>query len=294
MAHLGVLCALEKAGISIDLIAGTSMGALVGGVYALTGRCDLTIERFRLYLESKEFKKSNLEFLHAHDQPDTPAYNGIFQRFASFIKRGVFYTQSLTKRSPISEENFAQNINFILEDVDIRQTRIPLAVIALDLKSSDEVILREGSLRKAVSASCAIPGILPPVKINNWELVDGGWIDRVPVGPAWKMGADLVIAVDVAEGLEEIEDLSTGLGIVMRTNEISRFALSRLQIKSADVMIRPDIFRVHWSDFSRLDECLKAGEEATLEKLDDIRRSIKRKKWKKIFRLPVAAHPAKI
>lgn len=286
LAHLGVLCALERGGIPIDLIAGTSMGALIGGIYALKPRCDLVIERLRLYLESNEFKKTNPEFLHSHDPNEASRYEGIFQRFASFIKKGFFYTQSLTKLAPISEENFAQNINFLVEDVEIQQTRIPMAIIALDLKSSEEVVLREGSLRKAVSASCAIPGILPPVKMNGRELVDGGWIDRVPVGPAREMGADLVVAVDVAEGPDDTEDLTTGLGIVMRTNEISRFALSQLQLKCADVVIYPDISRVHWSDFGHLDECLQAGEQATLEKLEEIKSLIKKKKLKKIFRLP--------
>jgi len=277
---------LEREGISADILAGTSMGALVAARYALTPRCDFVVEHFRRYLQSTEFKKTNPEFLHVHDYEDVPKFEGIFQRFASFIKKGIFYSQSLTKRAPISEESFAQNINFLLDDVEIQQTRIPLAIIALDLKSAEEVVFREGSLRKAVSASCAIPGILPPIKINDRELVDGGWIDRVPVQPARAMGADLVIGVDVAEGLDETEDFATGLGIVMRTNDITRWALSQLQLKDADVVIRPDVSAVHWSDFGHLDECLEAGEKAARAKLDEIRSLIKRKKLKKIFRFP--------
>ena len=286
LAHLGVLCALEREGIAIDLIAGTSMGALVAGVYALSPKCDFVVERFRRYLESKEFKRTNPEFLHVHSPEETAGYEGIFQRFAGFIKKGIFYSQALTKRAPISEEDFAQNINFLLDNVEIQQTKIPLAVIALDLNLAEEVVLRKGSLRKAVSASCAIPGILPPVKIDNRELVDGGWVDRVPVRPLRSMGADLVIAVDVAEGLEDTEDLSTGLGIVLRTNEISRFILSQLQLKEADVVISPDLSSIHWSDFGHLDECLRAGEQAAREKLDEIKSLVKRKKIKKFFRLP--------
>jgi NTE family protein len=100
------------------------------------------------------------------------------------------------------------------------------------------------------------------------------------------MGADLVIAVDVAEGLEDTEDLSTGLGIVLRTNEISRFILSQLQRKEADVVISPDVSGIHWSDFGHLDECLRAGEQAARQKLDEIKSLVKRKKMRKFFRLP--------
>jgi NTE family protein len=285
LAHLGVLRALEQEGINIDLLTGTSMGALVASVYALAPQSNPVVERFQRYLESEEFKKTNPEFLHFHNHEEAPRYGGIFQRFASQIKKGIFYSQSLTKRAPISEENFSQNINFLLEEMEIQQTRIPLAIIALDLKSAKEVIMREGSLRMAVKASCAIPGILPPVKIGNWELVDGGWINRVPVRPAREMGADLVIAVDVAEVLDETEDYSTGLGIVLRANDISRFALSRMQLKEADVVITPDVSGIHWSDFGHLDDCLWAGERATREKLDEIRSLVQKKKLKNIFRV---------
>jgi NTE family protein len=286
LAHLGVLCALEHGGINVDLLAGTSMGALVASLYALSPKCDSVVERFQRYLESKEFKKTNPEFLHFHNREEAPRYEGIFQRFASFIKKGIFYSQSLTKRAPISEENFSQNINFVLEDVEIQQTQIPLAIIALDLKSAKEVVMREGPLRTAVKASCAIPGILPPVKVGDRELVDGGWIDRVPVRPAREMGADLVIAVDVAEVLDETEDYSTGLGIALRTNDISRCALSRMQLKEADVVISPDVSGIHWSDFGHLEDCLRAGEQATREKLDEIKSLVRRKKLKKVFRFP--------
>jgi NTE family protein len=286
LAHLGVLSVLEREGIAIDLIAGTSMGALVAGVYAWSPKCTLVIERFRRYLESKEFKRSNPEFLHVHSPEEPAPYEGIFQRFTTFIKKGIFYSQSLTKRAPISEETFAQNINFLLDDVEIQQAKIPLAVIALDLNSAEEVVLRKGSLRKAVSASCAIPGILPPVRMDDRELVDGGWVDRVPVRPLKTMGADLVIAVDVAEGLEDTEELNTGLGIALRTNEISRFILSQLQLKEADVIISPNVSMIHWSDFGHLDECLYAGEQAARAKLDEIKRLVKKKKIKKFFHIP--------
>jgi NTE family protein len=290
LAHLGVLCALEHEGVNVDLLTGTSMGALVASVYALLPKCGSVVERFRRYLESKEFKKTNLEFLHLQNREEGPRYEGIFQRFASFIKKGIFYSQSLTKLAPISEESFSQNINFLLDDVEIQQTQIPLAIIALDLKSAKEVVMCEGSLRTAVKASCAIPGILPSVKSGIWELVDGGWIDRVPVRPAREMGADLVIAVDVAEILDEIEEYNTGLGIVLRTNDISRFALSRMQLREADVVISPDVSGIHWSDFGHLEDCLRAGEEATRAKLDEIKRMAKRKRLRKIFRFPFARH----
>jgi NTE family protein len=281
LAHLGVLCALEEEKISFDLLAGTSMGALVGGLYALTPRCDFVVERFRRYLESKEFQKTNPDFLREPDQETKPTFKGIFHRFATFIKKGVFYSQSLTRKAPISEEDFIQNISFLLDPVDMEKTQIPLAVVALDLKTGEEVVLREGSLQKAVSASCAIPGILPPVILGEKYLVDGGWINRVPVGPLRRMGADFTIAVDVAEGVNESLGFETGLDIVLRTNDITQHSLSQLQLKEADIVIRPSLAGIRWSDFHRLEDSLRAGEDATKEKGDEIRSLIRRKKMRK-------------
>ena len=281
LAHLGVLCVLERAKIPIDLMSGTSMGALVGAAYALTPRCDFVADKFRRYLESKEFQKTNPDFLREPDQEAKPTFKGIFHRFATYIKKGVFYTQSLTRKAPISEEDFTQNIGFLLDPVNMETTKIPLAVVALDLKTGEEVVLKEGSLQKAVSASCAIPGILPPVILEDRCLVDGGWVDRVPVDPLRKMGADLVIAVDVAEGINESLDFDTGLDIALRSYEITQSSLSQLQMKGADVVIRPSLAGIHWSDFHRFEDCLKAGEEAAGERLDEIRSLTRRKKMKK-------------
>jgi hypothetical protein len=95
----------------------------------------------------------------------------------------------------------------------------------------------------------------------------------------------LVIAVDVAEVLDETEDFNTGLGIVLRANDICRFALSRMQLEEADVVITPDVSGIHWSDFGHLEDCLRAGERATREKLNEIRSLMQKKKLKNIFRL---------
>jgi NTE family protein len=164
----------------------------------------------------------------------------IFYGFASLIKEGFFYSQSLRRKAPISEEEFAQNMNLLLEDIRLEETQIPFAAVALDLNEGKEVVLRRGSLRMAVSASCAIPGILPPIRIEGRELEDGGWVDRVPVRPAREMGANLVIAVEVAEGIYESGDLTTGLDIVLRTNEICHFTLGQLQLEEGDIVIQPN------------------------------------------------------
>ncbi len=247
------------------------------------------IRKFKNYLASKTFQKTNPEFLYHNVDKELSKFEGIFQRFSRFIKKGVFYSQSLAKKSAISEEIFQQNIEMLLEDVEIPNTAIPLAVIALDLKSGEEVVIKKGSLRKAVSASCALPGILPPVKFEGKELIDGGWIDKVPIRPLREMGADLIIAVDVAEGLDEVEDLTTGLGIFLRSYEISRYALSTWQLKEADIVISPDVASIHWADFGHFEHCLQVGINAAKQKVPTIKKLIKNKKIKKLLGWPFSS-----
>jgi NTE family protein len=132
-----------------------------------------------------------------------------------------------------------------------------------------------GRLRKAVSASCALPGIFAPVSDNGMLLIDGGWVERVPVLCARDMGADIVIAVDVSSEPALFEEKS-GLDIVLRADAVTRIYLNELLIRDADFVIHPPVGATHWADFSNPRALYKAGETASLEKLVSIRTLIHR------------------
>src|SRR5438445_786537 len=168
LAHIGVLKTLEESQVPIDLIVGTSVGALVGGVYATTRSAAATEERFRRFIFSKQFKRSKFDFLKESRQ----ARPGLLYNFVSLVKKGIFYSFSMAKTSWISAEHFEHNINALLDDVRIEETRIPFAACAADITRGEEVLLQTGSLRRAVSASSAVPGLLPPVAIDGRLLID--------------------------------------------------------------------------------------------------------------------------
>ena len=107
------------------------------------------------------------------------------------------------------------------------------------------------------------------------ELVDGGWIGAIPVGPAREMGADIVIAIDAACHLNEMEPLDSGLGCVFRADEAARHLLSQLQLKQADLVICPPTTHNHWADFSDAEEIINKGRYATLEKMAVIKKLLK-------------------
>jgi len=279
LSHIGVLKVLEENEIPVDLIVGTSVGALVGGVYATTRNAAATEERFRNFIFSKQFKRAKFDFLKESRQ----AHPGLLYNFVSLIRKGIFYSFSMAKMSWISAEHFEHNINGILADVRIDETKIPFAAVATDINRGEEVVLNEGSLRQIVSASSAVPGLLPPVQIDGRLLIDGGWISKVPVIPALRLGASMVIGVDVSKEIEDTTGYRSGLNIMVRANAVKAEALKEMQCRFADVLIEPDVDHVHWADFSAIVECIALGDEAARRKIGEIRRQMKLARWSSLL-----------
>lgn len=283
LSHIGVLKVLEEQKIPIDIITGTSIGSIIGGIYASKPNAEALRKTFFEYLESEEFKKAKFDFLKEKDAGEEG--EGIFYRFSHFVRKNIFYTLSVTRRSFISEKTFSKNLDCMVEDIPIENTKIQFAAVTVDLGNGEEVILQKGSLRKAISASCAIPGIVSPVIIDGREFIDGGWVDAVPIEPAFQLGADIVIGVDVGRELEEPENLENSLDIVLRSDVITRIALSNELIKKADFIIRPEVGDIHWADFVKVDDCIRRGEEATNLCVDEIKKMIRKKRVRKFLRI---------
>lgn len=288
LAHIGVLKAMEDLKIPIDIIVGTSAGALVGACYALTRNVDEVRKRVVGFLQSKEFRKTKLEFLREQrkgtarsSDEDRPKF---FDNLKSFLRKGIFYTSSVTRISYIPEEHFRLGIDAILDDIPIEATQIPFAAVAVDLVSGEEVVMKKGELRTAVRASCAIPGVFPPTPMDGRLLVDGSWVDTVPVEPTRQMGAEFVIAVDISREMDDPGNLHRGLNVIFRTNAISRHLLKKLQIREANIVVRPDIGDLHWADFGKVEEGIEKGYAAVQGKADEIRSKMKRAHIKWVFR----------
>jgi NTE family protein len=276
LAHIGVLRALERAQIAPDLIVGTSIGALVGSVYATLGDAHRTEQRFRDFVASRDFRRSEFDFL----KDSRRAQPNLIYSVSNLVKRGIFYSFSMTRPSFISEANFVHNIHSLVDDVSIGETRIPFVPVAADLETGEEVILSSGSLRRGVLASSAIPGLLPPIRINGRVLIDGGWVSKVPVVAAFRRGADMVIGVDISPELEDTRELKKGFDVLVRANAIKAEALKNFQCKLVDVLIRPKVGRVHWADFSGALTLIDEGDRAATLKIPEIQEKIERARWK--------------
>jgi NTE family protein len=280
ISHVGVLRALEREKLPVDLITGTSMGAIIGGAYAAKPDIARLEKTVRKVLTSDEFRKNRLSFL----RETKSQRGGLFFSVANLVRRGIFFGVSNMRPSFLSAERFADSMAEMLPDVPIEELEIPFGAVCLDLEAASEVVLRHGNLRRAASASSAIPGILPPVRINGRMLIDGGWVDKIPVLPAFKMGADLVIAVDITAALDEVRDYRRGVDIMVRANSIKDAALVDLLRRMADVVIRPEVRKIHWADFGAYERCITAGDEAATEIVPRIRELLRHERLLSLVR----------
>jgi NTE family protein len=249
IAHIGVLKVLEKEGIKIDFITGTSMGSLIGACYAL----GLSLED--LEKEALSFnKRKALSHLFDFGNP---------------------------KISLLGGSKIHKYINHYLKDADFEDTKIPFQAIATDLSTGNEVILKNGDMSKAVIASISVPGIFPPVKIDDRYLIDGGIVNCTPVGLVEKMGADIIIGVDfMLKGEIEIKKQPSIFETLMQSYEIIRSNGTLANIEKVDkdlVLIQPHL-RASFDSFKFYDinKFIESGEKATIKIMPELKEKVEK------------------
>ncbi|PLT34316.1 patatin-like phospholipase family protein [Bacillus sp. V5-8f] len=240
-AHVGVIKVLREEGIPIDMIAGSSMGALVGTFYAAGSDIE------RLY------------------------------KLARVFKRKYYLDFTVPKMGFISGKRVKELIRVFTYGKRLEELDIPVSVVATDIKRGDKVLFREGPVSDAVRASISIPGIFVPEKIDGRLLVDGGVIDRVPVSVVKDMGADIVVAVDVAQ-VKQDQEISSIYDVIIQSLDILQMELVKTREFAADVMIRPRVEKYNSKAFTDISDIIRIGEEEARKHIGSIKESIEN--WK--------------
>ncbi|RMD93231.1 MAG: hypothetical protein D6813_04445 [Calditrichaeota bacterium] len=271
-AHIGVLKVLERENIKVDLIAGTSIGAVVGSIYAITGQVKKVEERFNLFLKSEEYKKSGLELFKRKE----PAEN-FFGQVATYVKERIVVNLAHSKTSLVGGWRLQQAMEFLIPKGRIEETKIPFVAVASNLVNGEQVVFMEGDLQEIVTASSSIPGFVPPYELNGYLLVDGSVVCPIPVEPARQLGAEIVIAVDVGQDLNSNPDINNVINIIFQTNHMTARHYNLHLLQFADVVIRPEVGKVHWSEFKLLNYLIEEGEKATEKVLPQIRKVLRAK-----------------
>ena len=235
-AHVGVIRVLEREKIPIDLIVGTSVGSLVGAIYA-DKKNSFELEWTAFALEERDI------FDYTFISPTQGFVRG--ERLEEFVLR------KLTAR-------------------DIEQLKLPFAAVATDIQNGEVVVLQSGSVGRAVRASSTIPGIFIPLRYQGRILVDGGVLNNMPVDVARKLGADVVIAVDLGEARKSAP-VSNIFDTIVQSLYLMASENTEARLKQADVVIRPQVAHIGLIDFSRKKELLTLGIEAAEQALPSLR-----------------------
>lgn len=258
LCHFGVLNVFQRERIPVDLIAGTSIGGLVGAVYA----AGVPIETVRKEVERLSLLKEQLRLVDVNISASGLSIGG--RRIYNFLA------------------------DLIGEELTFADLRLPLSMVAVDIRTGREVLLQGGRVIDAVRATISVPGIFEPVDLGDYRLVDGGVLDNVPVDVAWAMGATKTIAVDVlpsfTQNIPGMRPLEPGIRLPFAPqylNEtyhvimimIAALTNSRLKEFPPDLLIRPELPAgvTLLTGFSWADEVIAAGEAAAEEALPRIR-----------------------
>jgi NTE family protein len=241
MAHIGVLRALVENEIPIDCLAGTSAGSLVGGAIASGLSLD-DIEALAKGMRWRDVGRMTMSRLG--------------------VQTNERLEQYLRDRLPVTR---------------FEELQIQFAAVATDLKSGKAVVMRDlGDVPFAIRASCAIPGwYIPVIDEAGRQLVDGGLVANVPSSIARSLGAEIVIAVDVnAEGAKFLGPSLSLIGIVLQSMMLVQRTVSSYELKLADVVVVPRVGHIRWDEMGRAEELIKAGYEAAIEVIPEIRETI--------------------
>ena len=255
LAHIGVIKRLHKSGIQFHCIAGTSAGAIVGAIYASSRDPVIIEEKLQVMLRSKEFRSIKLDYIRGKKAEKDSVFESVRRHFFT----GMFFASSITRLSFVKDPTYRSLINMLIDDVLIEALPIKFSAIAVDILNGTVLKIEKGALREAIMASSAIPGVLPAVPKDNMLLVDGSFIDTVPVRHARQLGADIVIAVDVSSPLDVIKTPSRGIDLIWRSNAILRHIAKEEQLRDADIVIRPSLDGLEWTDFGRYSDMITQG-----------------------------------
>lgn len=237
-AHIGVIQVLEQNGIRPDFIVGTSAGSIVGSIYA-SGKNASELRDIALNMKVGDVREITLD------------------------KKGFFDGKKV-------EDYVNQQVN----DTPLEKMKIPMYVVATELKNGTETIFNKGNTGQAVRASISIPSMFVPTKIQDKEYVDGGLVSPVPVEVAKKLGADIIIAVDILA--QPVHTETTNMwGLFNQNINIMQNRLAHEELKHADIVIQPELYeKAHIFDVKEREATMQAGAQAAEKKLNDIQTAL--------------------
>ncbi len=270
-AHVGVLKILEENHIAIDMIAGTSFGAIVGGLYAAGYSAD-QLEDILKNIDWQETLSNSAPRKHRSFRRKADD-DGFLIKFKIAFQNGEFNLPNGFITPNNLRLTLGDLINKRVQGDDFDKLAIPFRAVATDLETGEEVVLKEGNLASAIVASMAVPALFPPVELNGKLLVDGGIANNIPINIARSMGADIVIVVDISTPLLKKDQITSFTSVIDQLTSLQSKKASAQQIATLtdqDILIRPDLENIGFVDFENANDAIPKGIEAATNILDQL------------------------
>lgn len=237
LAHIGVLEVLEDAGVPIDLVAGTSMGSVIGGIYA-TGFSMKLLERYCYTIDEREM-----------------------------------IDMVVPREGMIAGDRIKTLLCTLTGNRTFDQLQKPFAALAADIENAQPVVLKEGLVYEAMRCSISVPGVFKPVRKDGKLMVDGGVVARVPTDVVRDMGADFIISVDVGYhgGYQKVEGIAN---VMMQAFAVMEWYCIKDKVNTSDVNIVADTSNINLASIAQAEQTVEIGRQAALACLDEIKEKL--------------------
>lgn len=258
LAHIGALKVIEEAGVKIDYVGGTSMGAIIGGLYAAGYSANQLDSIFR-NTDLTELIQDNVprgsKTFYEKDDAERYALTLPFDNFKVSFPAGISTGQDIYNQ-------FVQLLYHVKDVRDFKELPIPFVCIATNIETGEPVLLDNGYLPEAIMASGTLPSLFEPTQIDDKVLIDGGVVNNYPINQVRNLGADVIIGVDVQHGLANRESLASATDILLQINNYRTVRDMVKKRQQTDIYIKPTIDAYSVIDFDKTNEIIESGSEA--------------------------------
>ncbi|MGB5499810.1 MAG: patatin-like phospholipase family protein [Maribacter sp.] len=268
MAHIGALKVIEEAGVKIDYIGGTSMGAIVGALYA-SGYSATQLDSIFRNIDFNRLISDNLprgvKTFYEKEDSERYAIKLPFDNFKIAIPSGYSGGQNIY-------HELVKHLYHVKDINDFSELPIPFVCIATNVETGEQVNLESGYLPEAIMASGTLPSLFEPFTMGGKVLIDGGVVNNYPIDEVKKMGADIIIGIDVQHGLRDRSDLLSATEILLQINNFRTAEDMVEKSIQTDIYIKPDMSNYSVMDFDSDNEIIKKGENAARDKFDQLKK----------------------
>lgn len=280
LAHIGVIKILEELDIKIDFISGTSMGAIVGGLYALNPKAQILEEMIRGSLN--KYKKDLASFKSYTMGSSVEEKKMFLEKAFNFVKDLYLWNLKIVKPYLIDPKPLSRVLKDLFKDSTFNDCKIPFIATAVDIITGEIITLDSGSMFRAVVASSALPGVFPPLKVKNRVLVDGGALIPLPAS-ILKDRVDFIIGVSTEQKFKPLQDIKNALDVLFTVDRLRYLKVIEYGLKDSDFIITPNVGDYFWSDFDAVDRMISDGADEVSRKKKLLLSALKKAKILSIF-----------